>query len=175
MELLYEGRCWMLGDDVSSDDLISARHVFEYDPEKLRNHLFEERNPLFARQVQAGDIVVAGRRFAHGSQHTHPFLALKAMGVGLMARQMLRPPFRLAVYCGVPLLEVSDQAYALLNDADRLRVNFKTGEIRNLTSGQVSNVTPLPGFLLEIIQSGGGLGYLKNSRPATSREASHDS
>lgn len=176
--LIYQGRCWKLGDDVSSDELISAQHVFEYDPQVLRMHLLEERLPQFASQAQAGDIVLAGKRFAHGSQHTHPFLAMKAMGVGLIAEQLLRPPFRLAIYSGIPLLEISQTVQDMLSDGDQIRVDFSTGEIANLTQHTTTQVKPLPDFLLDIVQSGGGLGYMQAMQanqitPNTTKEASH--
>lgn len=170
--LIYQGRCWKLGDDVSSDELISAQHVFEYDPQVLRKHLLQERLPRFASEAKAGDIVLAGKRFAHGSQHTHPFLAMKAIGVGLLAEQLLRPPFRLAIYSGIPLLEISQSVQDMLSDGDQIRVNFKTGEVVNLTQHTTSMVNPLPDFLLDIVQAGGGLGYMQaaqsNQRAQTS-------
>jgi len=163
MNLVYEGRCWKLGDDVSSDELISARHVFEYDPGRLRKHLLEELRPAFAREAQAGDIIVAGKRFASGSQHTHPFLAMKAIGLGLVAHRLLRAPFRLAIYCGVPVLEAGTDALAMFDDADRIQVDFETGRIKNLTHERQIDVAPLPDFLLEIVRAGGGLGYLSSA------------
>jgi 3-isopropylmalate/(R)-2-methylmalate dehydratase small subunit len=48
LSTVLQGRCWKLGDDVSSDALISARHVFEYDPRQLRKHLLAEDRPEFA-------------------------------------------------------------------------------------------------------------------------------
>lgn len=159
--LIYQGRCWKLGDDVSSDELISAQHVFEYDPQVLRKHLLEERLPQFATEAQAGDIMIAGKRFAHGSQHTHPFLAMKAIGVGLLGEQLLRPPFRLAIYSGIPLLEISQSVQDMLDDGDQIRVDFKNGEITNLTQNATIQVKPLPDFLLDIVKAGGGLGYMR--------------
>lgn len=170
--LVREGRCWKLGDDVSSDALISARHVFEYDPRLLRKHLLAEERAEFAAQAQPGDVLVAGRRFAHGSQHSHPFLAMKEMGVGLLARTLSRPPFRLAVYMGVPLLEIGEDAWWQLNDGDRLRVDFGCGRIDNLSTGTCHEVVPLPAFLLDIVGAGGGLAYLSRGAQAAAGPAS---
>lgn len=164
MSLIYEGRCWMLGDDVSSDELISARHVFDYDPEVLRRHLLAGFKPELATEARPGDILFAGRRFAHGSQHTHPFIAMKAMGLGLVATTLLRPPFRLAIYSGVPLLEISQDILNLFNDGDRVQVDFRSGVLRNLTRGHDAQTSPLPDFLLQIVEAGGGLGYLGATR-----------
>ena len=164
--LVLAGRCWRLGDDVSSDALISARHVFEYDPRMLRKHLLAEVRPEFAAEAQPGDVLVVGKRFAHGSQHSHPFLALKEMGVGLVARTLSRPAFRLAIYMGVPLLEVGKDVPEQLGDGDRLRVDFSAGAIANESRGVDLQVEPLPAFLLEIVAAGGGLAHLKQQHAA---------
>lgn len=164
MSLIYEGRCWRLNDDVSSDELISARHVFDYDPNILRKHLLAEVRPELAVEARPGDIIFAGKRFAHGSQHTHPFIAMKAMGMGLVAQTLLRPPFRLSIYCGVPLLEIGRDALDLFADGDQVNVDFGTGMIRNVTRDETVQVAPLPDFLLKIVESGGGLGYLRAAR-----------
>ncbi|CAM3816486.1 3-isopropylmalate dehydratase small subunit [Bordetella tumulicola] len=173
MNLVYQGRCWKLDNDISSDELISARHVFEYDPETLRKHLLAEVRPELASQAKAGDLIVAGKRFAHGSQHTHPFLAMRAMGLGLLAHRLFRPPFRLAIYSGIPLLELSEQALSMFDDGDQMSVDFRTGQIENITRNQKIEATPLPDFLLQIVQAGGGLGYLSTAH-AASLETSHD-
>ncbi|MEO8279795.1 MAG: 3-isopropylmalate dehydratase [Ideonella sp.] len=171
MTMIFEGRCWKLGDDVSSDELISARHVYEYDPRQLRKHLLAELRPEFSRDACAGDLIVAGRRFAHGSQHTHPFLAMKEMGLGLLSCTLARPPFRLAIYTGVPVLEIGQEAAAGLGDGDRLRVDFASGVIDNLSSQAQYQAEPIADFLLEIVAAGGGLGFLRNQNrdaaPAT--------
>lgn len=167
MSLVYEGRCWKLGDDVSSDELISAQHVFEYDPQKLRQHFLQERLPELAKQARKGDILLAGKRFAHGSQHTHPFLAMRAIGLGLLAQNPSRPAFRLAIYSGTPLLDLDKDSADSIIDGDILRVDFTTGEITNLTSENIIKVAPLPEFLMEIVESGGGMGFLQRSKNAT--------
>lgn len=161
MSLIYQGRCWKLDDDVSSDELISARHVFDYDPDVLRRHLLAEVRPELAAEARPGDILFAGRRFAHGSQHTHPFIAMKAMGLGLVARTLLRPPFRLAIYSGVPLLEVGAETLDLFEDGDHVTVDFRAGTLCNTTRGEQLRAAPPPDFLLKIIEAGGGLGYLR--------------
>ena len=159
--LVRTGRCWKFGDDLSSDELISARHTFEYDPRILRKHLLHEVRPEFAGAAQSGDVLLAGRRFAHGSQHSHPFLAMKDIGMGLLAQGLTRAPFRLAVFMGVPLLEIGPEIGAAIEDGDRLEIDYAAGRIRNLTRGQEHRAAPLPDFLLEIVRDGGGLNHLK--------------
>lgn len=157
---LRTGRCWKIGDAVSSDELISARHTFEYDPKVLRKHLLRDLRPELATEARPGDVLLAGARFGHGSHHSHPFLAMKEVGLGLLAQPLTRAPFRLAVFMGIPLLEIGRDVFEAIGDGDRLEIDYATGRIRNLSRSMTHEQAPLPGFLLDIVMAGGGLNYL---------------
>jgi 3-isopropylmalate/(R)-2-methylmalate dehydratase small subunit len=156
------GRAWKFSSDISSDQLISARHVFEFDPRMLRHHLLTEVRPEFAQQAQPGDVIVAGRNFAHGSNHSHPFLAMKALGVGLLVRSLSRGPFRLAIFMGVPVLMAGSEVLDAIDDGDQLDIDFARGAIFNATSGEQMQVEPLAPFLQDIVNAGGGLEFVKS-------------
>lgn len=168
MNTRLEGRCWRFGDEISSDQLINARHVFEYDPAVLRRHLLEELRPEFSDEAQPGDLLVAGRRFAHGSVHSHPFIAMHAMNLGLLCGSVGRGPFRLSIAMGVPLLVVGPEVLDSVSDGDRLAVEFRRGTVDNLTTGARFEVEPLSPFLMEIIEAGGSLEYARAQAPAAS-------
>ncbi|MEM5386662.1 3-isopropylmalate dehydratase [Paraburkholderia phymatum] len=155
------GRVWKLPDDVSSDALISASHVFNYDPRALRKHLLFEVRPEIAEEARSGDVIVAGKRFAHGSQHSHPFIAMKEIGLGLLAVKLARAPYRISVYMGVPFLEISAVEYGAIEDGETLEVDFLNGNVRQTASGISHQVPPLPPFVLEIVSAGGGMPYLR--------------
>ena len=155
------GRCWRFGDDLASDQLIQPQHVFDYDPKVLRRHLLEEVRPALAEDAAPGDVLVAGRNFAHGSNHSHPFIAMKDMGLGLICRSIPRGPFRLAVFMGIPLLTVDDRTLDGLGDGDPLDVDFTTGAIVNHRTGERLQGQPLSPFLQEIVAAGGGLTYAR--------------
>lgn len=154
------GRAWKFEQDISSDQLISARHVFEFDPRLLSKHLLHEIRPELAQQAKPGDVIVAGAHFAHGSNHSHPFLAMQALGVGLLCRSLSRGPFRLAIFMGVPLLQASDAVIAAIEDGQQLEIDFKQGRIVNLSTGTSMQAAPLSPFLQEIVQAGGGMGFI---------------
>ncbi len=158
----YRGRCWRFGDDLASDELIPPQHVFEYDPKILRRHLLAEVRPELSQQAQPGDMIVAGRNFAAGSNHSHPFLAMREMGLGLICASLSRGPFRLAVFMGIPLLVAGSEVVAALGDGDSLEVDFAAGRIADETTGQEHRVEPLSPFLLDIVSQGGGLAYARS-------------
>jgi 3-isopropylmalate/(R)-2-methylmalate dehydratase small subunit len=157
----YEGRCWKLPDDISSDQLIAAQHVFDFDPQLLRKHLLAEIRPEIAAQAKDGDILLAGDNFANGSNHSHPFLAMKAIGMGLICKSISRGPYRLAVFMGIPLLTCDAGVYDRVTDGDRIKVDFVTGALENLTAGGSFGLEPLPQFLIEIVAAGGGLEHAR--------------
>ncbi len=161
MSLMRTGRCWKLPDQVSSDQLIASRLAFEFDPKVLRHHLLEELRPELAGEAQPGDCLVAGRNFANGSVHSHPFLAMQEMGLGLVAGSMPRGAFRLAVFMGVPMLTASDAFHEHVADGERLQVDFSTGSVVCSLSGREFQLQPLTAFLNDIISSGGGLEYVR--------------
>lgn len=161
MSIIRSGRCWKLPDEVSSDQLIGSHLAFEFDPQILRQHLLEELRPELVREAQPGDCIVAGRNFAHGSVHSHPFLAMQAMGLGLIARSMPRGGFRLAVFMGIPMLTADDTLYDSVNDGDSLEIDYSLGKLRNATTGREFTVAPLAPFLQDIVASGGGLNYVQ--------------
>ena len=164
--LTSSGRAWKFSSDISSDQLISARHVFEFDPRMLRAHLLAELRPEFAQQAQPGDVIVAGRNFAHGSNHSHPFLAMKALGVGLLCRSLSRGPFRLAVFMGVPVMMANADVLDAIEDGQQLDIDFTSGRIFNATTQQLLQGEALAPFLQEIVQAGGGLNFARSRLPS---------
>jgi len=166
MSQISSGRAWKFSNDISSDELISARHVFEFDPRLLSKHLLNTVRPEFAQQAQAGDVIVAGRNFAHGSNHSHPFLAMKALGVGLLCGSLSRGPFRLAIFMGVPLLQVDSTVLDAIEDGQQLDIDFQSGSITNVTTGRIMQAAPLAPFLQDIVNAGGGLAFIKSRLPA---------
>ena len=162
MNWTWEGRAWKFGDDMPNDEGImplAMTRAQEYDADVLAKHCFEQVLADFASRVRPGDIVVAGRNFGHGNPHIQGFLGLKGCGVGLVVSSMSRGPLRACINAGVPLLRMPD-APSVCEDGDRLRVDFATGRIENLRSGAVHEAPPLPALMRDIVEAGGGIGYM---------------
>jgi len=156
--MIYEGRCWKLGDDIPIDGvLLELKYVSMRltDPHELSKYVLESVKPNFAKECKPGDILVAGKRFGQGNAHIQAFRGLSALGVGIVAEWMTRGAFRNCVIAGVPFMPKCPQVSELCSEGDRIRVNFKTGLFENLTRNISKAYQQIPGILLEMVESGG--------------------
>ena len=55
---MISGRVWKYGDHVNTDLIIPGRYLDNYDPKHLAAHAMEDLDPLFAKGVQMGDIIL---------------------------------------------------------------------------------------------------------------------
>lgn len=157
-QVVLRGHCWKVGHSLAIDGPVLPDRfvkVRETDPEILKRHLFEEVNQRFAQLVKPGDVVVTGKRFAHGNPHAYAFIGMKALGIGLVTESITWGSFRNAISMGVPVLPFCPGVTEHVSDGDDLEVDFGTGVVRNLTTMLECSFRPLPVPLLEIILIGG--------------------
>ena len=107
------------------------------------------------------DIMVGGKNFGCGSSREHAPVAIKASGIPvIIAADFARIFYRNGINIGLPLLEIGDDVEKIHAD-DELRVDTETGRIENLTTGDVFQAHPLPGFVQKIAEAGGLINYIK--------------
>jgi len=153
------GRAWKFGDDIDTDVIIQGKYLVINDPNELAKHVFENIRPEFAKNVKPGDFVVAGENFGCGSSREHAPLALKALGVYVVAKSYARIFFRNAINIGLPVFECKDTGK--IDDGDELELDLEKGLIINKTKGESYSINPIPEFLRDIIESGGLIAYCK--------------
>lgn len=157
-----QGTVFKYGDNVDTDVIIPARYLNTSDPAELAKHCMEDLDKDFVKNVQPGDIIVAGRNFGCGSSREHAPLAIKTVGVSVViAATFARIFYRNAINIGLPILECPE-AVADIQAGDKISVDFTSGVITNLTSGESYQAEPFPEFMQELIAAGGLLNYLKN-------------
>jgi len=148
-------RAWRFGDDIDTDVIIPARYLTSNDEKELGFHALEGLDPGFAEEVRHGDVVVAGRNFGCGSSREHAPLALRGAGVSvLVASSFARIFFRNAINTGLPVL-VCPEAVEATETGDDLEIDVSSGTIFNATKGLRFAARPHPEFVLEIIERGG--------------------
>ena len=153
------GRAWKFGDDIDTDVIIQGKYLVINDPNELAKHVFENIRPEFAKNVKPGDFVVAGENFGCGSSREHAPLALKALGVYVVAKSYARIFFRNAINIGLPVFECKETDK--IEDGDELELDLEKGVIINKTKGESYKINPIPEFLRDIIESGGLIAYCK--------------
>lgn len=158
-----KGRCYKLGDDVPHPGgvipnwLIAGRHM---DPKELVPHLFEETDPGFHTRAKAGDIIVTGRNFGMGPK-MNGYIAMQAMGLGLVCESMPFLAYRAAIGVGLRVLTDCPAATTLCDTGDELEVDFRNGLFINHTRGITREYPPLPEKLCGIVALGGNTGWLR--------------
>ncbi|MBC7360466.1 MAG: 3-isopropylmalate dehydratase small subunit [Desulfacinum sp.] len=158
---LLSGRVWVFGDDVDTDAIIPARYLNTSDPRELAAHCMEDADPAFPSKVQAGDVIVAGKNFGCGSSREHAPIAIKAAGVAcVVAKSFARIFYRNAFNMGLPILECP-QAAEEVKEGDRVEIDLRSGTIRNLSTGKTYQAQPIPPFMMELLDAGGLMAYVK--------------
>ena len=147
-------------DDINTDYIISGRYKFSIDDmDELAKHVMEDIAPDFARSVQKGDVIVAGRNFGCGSSREQAPRALKAAGVGaVIAKSYARIFYRNSFNVGLPLIECETDWIA---DGEVLTIDFDEGTVVSDASGKESSFTPLPSTMQILLDDGGLIPHLK--------------
>ena len=117
----------------------------------------------FNEKCKKGDFIVAGTNFGCGSSREHAPIALKGVGVAaVIAESFARIFYRNATNVGVPLLEAPGIT-KIVEDGDEIEVDMEKGCITS-ANGETITFKKLPPFMLEILEQGGLIEYLKNKK-----------
>ena len=155
------GHVFKYPDNVDTDVIIPARYLNNPDEKSLASHCMEDIDADFASTVESGDIVVGGNNFGCGSSREHAPLVIKTCGCGcVVAKSFARIFYRNAINIGLPILECEAAADAL-QAGDEVSIDFDTGVITDLTTGEKFQAQPFPAFIQNIITKGGLLASLK--------------
>ncbi|MBR4891355.1 MAG: 3-isopropylmalate dehydratase small subunit [Clostridia bacterium] len=158
-----KGKVFKYKDNVDTDVIIPARYLNTSDANELARHCMEDIDTEFVKNVNSGDLIVAGWNFGCGSSREHAPLVIKTCGVGcVIAKSFARIFYRNAINIGLPIMEC-EKACDEISAGDEVKVDFDTGEILNLTTGKKYTAQPFPEFIQNIIKSGGLLASLKEA------------
>lgn len=156
-----KGKAWKFGNDIDTDIIVPGRYLIYTDEETLSKHCLEGLDPDFYKKCNKGDFIVAGKNFGCGSSREHAPIALKGVGVAaVIAESFARIFYRNATNLGVPLLEAPGIS-KLIEDGEEISVDMEKATITS-QSGEVITFKKLPPFMLEILNQGGLIEYLKN-------------
>ena len=135
-----KGKVWKFGNDIDTDIILPGRYLIYTDEEELSKHCMEGLVSDFKSQVNPGDFILGGTNFGCGSSREHAPIAIKGCGI-------------------VPLLEAPGISQ-VIEDGEEIKVDMEKGIIIS-ESGEEYEFKKLPPFMLEILESGGLINYLK--------------
>jgi len=182
MQMLIQGRAYVLGDNVDTDQIIPAEYL-TYNPSipaecKMfgkyalvgvppdQAGLPKGHVPLHPpgedEYVSAYTFVIGGKNFGCGSSREHAPIALAAAGFQVVIAEFYaRIFYRNCVNGGyLTPVESSTRLVDRICTGDELRLDLNTNTLVNVTSGETIATEPL-GDVLPIIEAGGVFEYAK--------------
>jgi len=161
---IVRGNAWVFGDEINTDNMAPGIY-FKEPMDVMARHCLEAVDSDFASGVKPGDIVVGGKNFGVGSAREQAPMALVHLGVGaVLAESFSRIFYRNAINFGLPLL-ILPQA-AEIEAGQVLEVNVVEGVITNATTSQSYSVEGIPPHLMDMINIGGLMPWLKEKYAA---------
>ena len=155
-----EGKVWVFGDDVDTDQIIPAERLVASNLGNLNDFIFEKVRPGFASQVRKGDILIAGKNFGCGSSREHAPLSLIQAGFScIIAESFARIFYRNSMNIGLLLVEckVDDPEEGCMATVDPDNGNVTVGD-------REYSFPEYPPFITELINAGGLMNMVKEGR-----------
>ncbi len=153
-------KIWKYGDNINTDMLFPGKYVYTCNtPNEIKPHLLEDLDPSFAKNVQEGDIILAGKNFGCGSSREQPVLGLKSVGIAVViAESFARIFYRSSINQGLMLIECPEAVKAY-SKGDKISLDLKNGKI--IINGKSFLFPKLPKEILAIRDAGGILPYTR--------------
>ena len=149
-------------DNFNTDQMFAGKHTYNIlssDPDAIMPLLFADFDLSFSKNVEKGDIIIAGENFGCGSSREHPSVGLAFAGVkAVIVKSVNRIFYRSSINQGLALL-VHREAVESYRPGDKVIISFDRGEI--IVGSRKFYFQPLPEKLKQIIDNKGLINYLK--------------
>jgi len=156
---IIEGRAWVIQrDNIDTDMIFHNRHLAITDLAEMGRHTFGnlEGYQDFAQRAEPGDVVFAGKNFGSGSSRQQAVDCFISLGVQCVVAESFGAIYeRNAINAAFPIISCGNLAALELEDGDRVRIDFESGTIENLTRNISKMSTPFSEVQMEIYQNNG--------------------
>ena len=152
---------WKFEDHFNADRIVGSKNIGEKNIDILGKVCLADFDPDFINRVRRGDMMIAGRNFGYGHPHQQSIQSLKKNGISCVIAESFYPGwYRMAFFHNLPVLICPD--ITSLADIDHeLEVDVATGKIKNLTTGKAIQGEPVPSFLMDVLNAGGLVAWLR--------------
>ncbi|BBB33519.1 3-isopropylmalate/(R)-2-methylmalate dehydratase small subunit [Thermotomaculum hydrothermale] len=148
------------GDDVNTDVIFPGKYTYTItDPYEMAKHALEDLDPDFAKTVEKGDIIVAGKNFGCGSSREQAATCIKYAGVDvIVAKSFSRIFYRNCINSGLLAIECPDVVDKITKDS---KIEINREENKLIVDGVEYSYPPIPVEVRDIIDAGGLIPYLQ--------------
>ena len=156
---VVEGRVWYIKEDnIDTDMIFHNRYLAITDINEMGQYAFDNLKGYenFAKEAQAGDIVLVQKNFGSGSSRQQAVDCFIPLGVQAIVAESFGAIYeRNAINAAFPIMTYDTLEGLDLEHFDNIKVNFETGEITNVTKGKTIKGNPFSDVQMEIYQRGG--------------------
>jgi 3-isopropylmalate/(R)-2-methylmalate dehydratase small subunit len=157
---MIKGKVWKYGDNINTD-IISPPAYLELSINEAAKFTMAPIDPTFAKAYQRGDLFVAEHNLGSGSSRETAPLMLKALGVRtVIAKDFARIFYRNCINIGILAIECENADKISQNDI--IEVDYRNGIIYNRTTDTHYRCHKIPDHIMDIVNHGGLIQYLKD-------------
>ncbi|QIB36485.1 3-isopropylmalate dehydratase [Ancylobacter pratisalsi] len=150
---MIRGHVWKFGANINTD-VIMPGHVYDQSEAIQTKAAFAGVRPGFSDIFQAGDLIVAGTNFGTGSSRPAA-RSLRNLGCACLVADSINSLFfRNCVNFGLLALECEGVS-ALVEEGGELEIDIDNWQLREIGTGKVLPILPVPPRLLAIMRGGG--------------------
>ena len=158
---VIKGKVFVYGNDINTDVIFPGKYTYTVtEPKEIAMHAMEDEDPDFVKNVEPGDIIIAGKNFGCGSSREQAAFCFKYLEMGaIIAESYSRIYFRNCINAGLPALEIKG-LIDKVKKGDIVEINTENGTVL-LPDGSTVTFPPLPPEVDQIMQKGGLTNYIK--------------
>ena len=157
-----EGRIWIIQkDNIDTDMIFHNRYLAITELKEMGQYTFDNLKGYedFARKVQPGDLVIAGKNFGCGSSRQQAVDCFISLGIsGIIAESFGAIYERNAINAAFPIIICKSISELEAAAGDKIRIDLKTGEMIDLRNNQTTLAEPFSEVQFEIYMNGSLLG-----------------
>jgi homoaconitate hydratase family protein/3-isopropylmalate dehydratase small subunit len=159
---ILEGRIWFIPkDNIDTDMIFHNRYLAITDSKEMGQYTLDNLKGYedFAKKAQKGDIIVAGKNFGSGSSRQQAVDCFISLGIsGIIAESFGAIYERNAINAGLPVIACKSISDIYATTGDLIRIDLRTGEMKNLSNGKSASAEPFSDVQLDIYMNGSLLG-----------------
>lgn len=164
MDITFKGTAIVVrGDHVNLDWTMNWYTGMDtIPPQEIVKSFLINVDPAIPKTVKRGDIIVGGNDFGCGKGHFSFWIAKGEIGIScIVAESFSTQMFTGALTNKDTYLVEVPGILDMVDSGDELEVEFETATVKNLTKGTTIIGNVLPPFVIELMEGGGQLEYIK--------------